>query len=173
VPPCRDRPARWCAGWVGPAGTGREERMKIGKELRMNCEGSRTRGTGSSNPSPRCISPPIKTIAYEGDISSQLPPKLPPLFEVVPDGKSSHESRRTTTATRPSGSHRIDRGPHRGSLITFLIATDIRSRLAYRRRQAIRARIEYRARTGRGVPWAFSPRIRIGGLRPVNTFNDS
>jgi len=100
-----------------------------------------------------------------------ITPEVTPLFGVCPHGKSSHASRSTTTATRLSGSQCINRRPHRGSLITFSIATDNRSRPACKRLQAIRARIEYRARTGRGFTanelllTGLSPPILVRGLK--------
>jgi hypothetical protein len=73
-------------------------------------------------------------------MSSQLPPKLRPLFSPVPYGKSFHESRTTTTATRHQRAIALTAASSR-KLITFSIATGNRSRPAYRRLQAIRARI--------------------------------
>ena len=102
-------------------------------------------------------------MAYEGWYVLAITPEVTPalqsrsLWEIL-SRVLYHDDRDSA-----SESHRIDRRPHRGRLITFSIATGNRSRPAYRRLQAIRARIECRARTGRDFT---ATELLLTGLSP-------
>jgi hypothetical protein len=107
--------------------------------------GKEKRCPSDGGPRVQILLPNGYHLQLKQQLTRVLPPRnyprsYPPLLKLSPS-KSAQKPRSATTATRPSGSHHIDRRPHRGSLSALSIAPVTAVVLHYRRPQAIRAQL--------------------------------